>query len=323
MLLDTLSVVLRALSFVLQLQAAGAVFFTAAFGPALTISLTGIRKLARMTAIAALVAIAGHYVLEAARMAGEMSGMFDPSLQTMSWTSTLGGAFTVRVLGLLLIIAAMRAVPARVTASRLFASSVGSPLTMVLKRFSARGFTLVGVSGAVLVAASFTLTGHTSTSGWRALLVPLLLAHLLIVAFWFGALWPLCLVTLRESWERVARVVAVFSSAAFWLVPLILGAGVAMAVFLLPNVAALRQPYGALLLAKVGLFAVLLGCGAFNKWRLGPALARGELQAGRRFRRVVVIEYVLMVIVLSVTAVMTTFFSPESPLGTSPLARLQ
>jgi putative copper resistance protein D len=311
MLPDILSVVLRALGFVLQLQAAGAVFFTAAFGPALTISLAGIRKLARLSAIAALVAIAGHYVLEAARMSGEMSGMFDTSLQSMAWTSSLGGAFTVRVLGLLLIVAAMRAVPARVTASRFFASSVASPVTGVLKRLSARGFTLVGVSGAVLVAASFTLSGHTSTSGRRALLAPLLLAHLLIVAFWFGALWPLCLLTLRESWERVARVVAVFSAAAFWLVPLILIAGVAMAVLLLPNVAALRQPYGELLLTKAGLFAVLLGCGAINKWRLGPALARGELLAGRRFRRVVIAEYVLMVIVLSVTAVMTTFFSPE------------
>jgi putative copper resistance protein D len=319
MLPDILSVALRALSFVLQLQAAGAVFFTAAFGPALTISLTGIRKLARVSAIAALFAVAGHYVLEAARMADDMSGVFDMSLQTMAWTSPLGGAFIVRMLGLLLIIAAMRVVPARVTASRFFTSSVGSPVTAVLKRLSARGFTLVGVSGAVLVAASFTLSGHTSTSGWRTVLVPLLLAHLLIVAFWFGALWPLCLVTLRESWERVARVVAVFSAAAFWLVPLILLAGVAMAVFLLPNVAALRQPYGELLLVKAGLYGVLLGCGAINKWRMGPALARGELLAGRRFRRVVVIEYVLMVIVLSVTAVLTTYFSPESPPGTSLL----
>lgn len=311
MLPDILSVVLRALSFVLQLQAAGAVFFIAAFGPALTISLTGIRKLARVTATVAVCAVAGHYVLEAARMAGEISGVFDTSNQAMAWTSSLGGAFTVRVLGLLLIVAAMRTVPARVTASRFFTSSVGSPVTAVLKRLSGHGFTLVGVSGAVLVAASFTLTGHTSTGGRRALLAPLLLAHLLIVAFWFGALWPLCLVTLRESWERVARVVAVFSEAAFWLVPLILVAGVGMAVFLLPDVAALRQPYGELLLAKGALYAVLLACGAVNKWLLGPALARGELQAGRRFRRVVITEYALMVVVLSVTAVMTTFFSPE------------
>ncbi len=311
MLPDILSVVLRALSFVLQLQAAGAVFFTAAFGLALSISLADIRKLARVSAVAALFAVAGHYLLEAARMAGDMSGMFDTSLQTMSWTSALGGALTVRVLGLLLIIAAMREVPARVTASRVFAASAGSPVTALLKRLSARGFTLVGVTGAVLVAVAFTLTGHTSSSGWRVFLVPLLLAHLLIVAFWFGSLWPLCLITMQESWERVARVVSVFSAAAFWLVPVILLAGVAMTVLLLPNVAALRQPYGVLILVKGGLFAVLLACGAFNKWRLGPQLARGELEAGSRFRRVVIAEYILMVIVLSVTAVLTTFLAPE------------
>jgi copper resistance protein D len=308
---DILSVLLRAVSFVLQFQAAGAVFFAAAFGPALTVSLAGVRKLARVTAIVALFTVAAHYILEAARMAGDMSGMLDSSLQTMAWNSNFGGAFTVRELGLLLIIAGMQPLSAKSTASRFFTSSVGSPVAFVMKRLSARGFTIVGVTGAALVAVSFTLVGHTSVNPRRGLLAPLLLAHLLIVAFWFGALWPLCLVTLRESWERVARVVAVFSAAAFWLVPLILVAGVAVAALLLPDVAALRQPYGELLIVKSALFAVLLGCAAVNKWRLGPALGRGDLQAGRAFRRVVITEYVIMVIVLSATAVMTTFFSPE------------
>jgi putative copper resistance protein D len=109
----------------------------------------------------------------------------------------------------------------------------------------------------------------------------------------------------------MARVVAVFSAVAFWLVPLILVAGVALAALLLPDFAALRQPYGELLIVKGALFAVLLGCAALNKWRLGPALGSGDLQAGQRFRRVVISEYVIMVVVLAVTAVMTTFFSPE------------
>ena len=308
---DILSVLLRAVSFVLQFQAAGAVFFAAGFGPALTVSLAGVRKLARVSAIVALFTVAAHYLLEAARMAGDMSGMLDSSLQNMAWTSNFGGAFTVRELGLLLIIAGMQPISAKSTASRFFTSSVGSPVAFFMKRLSARGFTIVGVTGAALVAVSFTLMGHTSVDPRRGLLAPLLLTHLLIVAFWFGALWPLCLVTLRESWERVARVVAVFSAAAFWLVPLILVAGVAIAALLLPNVASLRQPYGELLIAKSALFALLLGCAAVNKWRLGPALGRGDLQAGRTFRRVVITEYVIMVIVLSVTAVMTTFFSPE------------
>lgn len=308
---DILSVILRALSFVLQLQAAGVVFFAAAFGPALTISLPAIRKLARVTAIAAVFAVAGHYVLEAARMSDELAGVFDLSLQTMAWNSTAGGAFTVRELGLLLIIAGMRAVPARVTAHNIFAAAVGSPATVWWKRLTARGFTLVGVAGALVVAVSFTLTGHTSVNERHGLLAPLLLAHLLIVAFWFGALWPLCLVTLRESRERTARVIAVFSAAAFWLVPMILVVGVGVAVALLPNIAALMKPYGQLLIAKVALYGVLLGFAALNKWRFGPAIAGGDLQAGQRFRAVVMVEYVFIVVVLSVTAVMTTYFSPE------------
>ena len=74
---DILSVLLRAVSFVLQFQAAGAVFFAAGFGPALTVSLAGVRKLARVSAIVALFTVAAHYILEAARMAGDMSGMLD------------------------------------------------------------------------------------------------------------------------------------------------------------------------------------------------------------------------------------------------------
>jgi copper resistance protein D len=308
---DLLSVVLRALSFVLQLQAAGAVFFTAAFGPALTISLASVRTLARISAIAALFAAAAHYILQAARMAGDMSGVFDSSLQNMAWNSSTGGSFSVRELGLLLIIAGMQTTSVRLTAERFFKASTAMSPAFWLKRLSSRGFTIAGVSGAVLVAASFTLTGHTSTGYWRWLLAPLLLAHLLIVAFWFGSLWPLCLVTLRESRERTARVVVLFSSAAFWLVPLILVAGIAMTALLLPSVDALWHPYGELVIAKGALFAVLMGLAAVNKWRFGPALGNGDLGAGRMFRHTVIAEYVLIVIVLSVTAVMTTYFSPE------------
>lgn len=308
---DILSVVLRAVSFVLQLQAAGTVFFATAFGPALTISLIGVRSLARITAFAALFAAAGHYLLEAARMAGDMAGVLDSSLQNTAWTSSAGGAFTVRELGLLLIIAGTQTSSARLTAERFFKPSTAMSAALWLRRLSSRGFTVVGVMGAVLVAASFTLTGHTFTNPRRWLLAPLLLTHLLIVAFWLGALWPLGLITLRESRERAARIVALFSAAAFWLVPLILVAGVAIAALLLPDFHALLQPYGELVLAKVGLFALLLCLAALNKWRFGPALGGSDLSAGRTFRRMVIAEYVIIVIVLSVTAVMTTFFSPE------------
>jgi putative copper export protein len=49
-----------------------------------------------------------------------------------------------------------------------------------------------------------------------------------------------------------------------------------------------------------------------NKWRYAPAINRGEAPAIASFQKSVLIEYVLIVAVLSITAVMTSFFSPES-----------
>jgi hypothetical protein len=74
-----------------------------------------------------------------------------------------------------------------------------------------------------------------------------------------------------------------FSATATWLVPVILLAGVTMAVVLLPNVAALREPYGELLIGKVVGFALLMGLAAANKWRLGSGVIRGTVQTGGGF----------------------------------------
>lgn len=66
-----------------------------------------------------------------------------------------------------------------------------------------------------------------------------------------------------------------------------------------------------MLLAKAAAFTALLGLAALNKWRLGPDLGTGTPEAAKRFRISVSIEYALIVAVLGITAVMTTFFSPE------------
>jgi putative copper export protein len=47
----------------------------------------------------------------------------------------------------------------------------------------------------------------------------LLMVHLLIVAFWFGGLWPLYVVSLRETPTQAAVVIERFSAVAAWLVP--------------------------------------------------------------------------------------------------------
>ena len=218
-------------------------------------------------------------------MAGEMSGMWDPVLQGMAWNSPARAALICRLLGLLLI-------------------AVG------LQDTGVRG-TILAAVGAVLAAGAFTLTGHTSVNAHRAALAALLMLHVLVVAFWFGALWPLYTASLRETPARASDLIRRFTAVATWLVPVILLAGIVMAVLLLPNVSALSEPYGKLLIAKVVGFAVLMGLAAANKWRLGPALVHGPV-SGLWFRRSVAAEYVLIAAVLTITAVMTSFYSPEA-----------
>ena len=219
-------------------------------------------------------------------MAGEMSGMWNPALQGMAWNSPARAALICRLLGLLLIAVGLRGAGVR--------------------------WTILAVGGAVLATGAFTLTGHTSVNPHRAALAALLMLHLLVVAFWFGALWPLHVASLRETPARASDIIERFTAVATWLVPVVFLAGIVMAVLLLPNLQALSEPYGELLIAKVVGFAVLMGLAAANKWRLGPALVHGPAQSGRWFRRSVAAEYVLIAAVLTITAVMTSFFSPEA-----------
>jgi putative copper export protein len=285
-MVDELSVTVRALSFVLLFQAAGIAIFLALYGEKLTNSRTAVRRLGQMSALAALVFVAAHYALEAARMAGDFSGLWDTSLHGMVWHSSARAALIMRLVGLGLVAVGLR--------------GDGSPKSML------------ALLGAVLACLAFALTGHTSVSAHRPALAALLMIHLFVVAFWFGALVPLYLASARESPARAWELTERFTRLATWAVPVILLAGAAMAFLLLPSVAALREPYGQLLIAKVVGFTLLMGLAAANKWRLGPALAQGTMDGGRRFRRAVGAEYVLIVAVLTITAVMTSFFSPEA-----------
>jgi copper resistance protein D len=286
---DATSAAIRALSFIAQFQSAGAAFFLFLFArngfpPA-------VARLARYSAIAAAVLVLSHQLLDAARMSGEFRGIFDGSMQQLAVNSSTAVANALRITGLLLIVAGLRAGPR------------AAP--------DARTSSALAVAGGVLVCIAFLLVGHTSIHTLRWLLAPLLLLHVIVVAGWFGSLLPLCLAVRRESAAQSAALVEKFSRLATWLVPLIFVAGASIAAALLPGVAALRHSYGQLLLAKVLGFALLMLLAALNKWRLTPALARGAARAAQELTRSMVAEWLIIAAVLSVTAAMTTFYSPE------------
>jgi len=285
---DALSAALRAVSFALLLNAAGIPLFIAAFGHLVPNSLSDVRKLGSRLAIAALVFVAAHQALEAARMAGEMSGITDPAMQKMALLSPAGATFAARILGLILVVAGLRPKPSPVAAT--------APANAI------------ALIGALMVITSFALMGHTTTNTHRAAAASLVTLHLLVVVFWLGALWPLYLAAQKEQPATAGHLIERFSVTATWAVPLILLAGIGLSALLLPGLATFKQPYGQLLLAKLTGFAVLMAMAALNKWHFGPACAEGNTAA---FKRTVVVEYVLICLVLTATAIMTTFFSPE------------
>jgi putative copper resistance protein D len=303
---DALSVALRAISFMLLLTSAGIPVFVGAYGRLMPTSVPAVSGLGWRLALGALVFVAAHHALEAARMTGEMSGVLDPAMQKMALLSPAGAAFAMRVLGLALITAGLRGAPG-VPWHGALGSSRAAPAGV----FGAAGMPSVprlALPGSLLCVSAFTLVGHTSINPHRFVAMILLTLHLLAVAFWVGALGPLYMAATREQPPVTARVIAAFSLTAVWVVPLILLAGIGLAAMLLPGLAAFKQPYGQLLLAKVAGFAVLMAMASLNKWRFGPACAAGDTQG---FKRTVLIEYVLICAVLAVTAVMTTIFSPE------------
>jgi len=281
---DVLVLGLRALTFVALFQAAGTVIFLRSFEPDLGAGMaTRCRNLARLAAVVALTAAVLHFVLTPARMAGDLGSTFDPALGALLLGSNSGTAHIVRVVGLALLLLSLD------RASRLNDA--------------------VALLGAVLALASFALMGHTTIHPQRWLLGVLLLAHLGVGAWWFGALLPLRWIVGSEVPERAGAFVARFSALAVKLVPAIFVCGVVMSAVLVRSFAELATGYGAVLLGKAALFAVLMGLAALNKWRFGPRL--NDVAAVAALRRTITGEWLLIAALLIGTAVGTSLFSPE------------
>ena len=281
---DWAAVAVRALALTCLYQAAGAAFFIALFGRELPGVRARIARLAVLAAMSGIALILLQAPLAAARMAGDYSGLIDSSLLQLAWHASHGMANAVQLAGLALIAVSLHGQRKSVAAA---------------------------VLGAALAACALVLTGHTSVNPQRALLAPLLSVHLLVVAFWFGALAPLWLTIQHEAPADAARVLRRFSALATWLVPCIALAGVAMAFLLIGQLAVLRRPYGLLLLAKLCLFALLMVLAAVNRWHFTPALEAAVPPARRALQRIIVAEYLLIITVLAATAALTTLYSPD------------
>lgn len=285
-MIDGVSVILRALGFIAIFQAAGMAMFLALFQGGLAAStVAALRRTGLVAAVAALILLAFHFVLEPARLGGELAAIADAGLRDIVIDSPLAGAFAWRAGGLVLL-----------------ATGYAWPVHI------ARA---VPLAGAAVVLFAFTQMGHITTHSPGWLLGALLFIHIAAAAFWFGALLPLRRIAMQEPPPNAGRIVEAFSRLALKLVPLLAAAGIALAILLVGNWGNLATAYGRLILLKLGLFSILMLLAALNRWRLGPALASGAPRAAAAFSATVVAEFILISAVLTTTAVLTSFYSPD------------
>ena len=144
---------------------------------------------------------------------------------------------------------------------------------------------VLGLPAAVALAA-ISWAGHASSGGDRTANIVIDLLHNLATAAWLGGLLGLAVLALPAvralpSDDRVrlgAGVVVRFSALALTAVAVLVVTGVYRALAELGSVAEIADTaYGRALLVKLGIFAVLLAGGAYNRLVAHPRLERAAL----------------------------------------------
>lgn len=275
------------------LKAAGYLAFLMAAGSALCLAalprLPGaerrfLRRLIPLAALLAVLLAAGRIGIEAVMLAGDdWSAIRDWELMGLLLEGATGRALAVQALGLFLLCGV------------LIPGVVGM---------------IASVLGALAVATGFGLAGHTATmDGW--LLNALIVVHMAGLAFWVGVFLPLYRVSGYDI-GHAGQVAVDFGRIAIWVVPILAVAGVYTFDQLTGGVgAAIRTTYGQLFAIKIALFTGVFLLAAVNKLALTPALERGERLAPAKMRRSLILEMLLILGILIITASFTTLTGPE------------
>jgi copper transport protein len=263
------------------LAAGGALFLVAAHDGAR--ERDGLRRIVRVAAAvggsAALVALP----VQAALGTGQGPGsLFDEGVLADVAADGVGHSLLLAAVGLLLVVVGLgRSVPATVV-------------------------------GALVAAGSFAATGHTRAGDTATLATIADVAHLLAAAVWAGGLVLLGIaVRLRGRDPEVTPaatgiVVARFSTLATGAILVVVAAGLALSWSEVRSLGALTDTgYGLFLLAKVAVVVGIAALGAYNHFRLVPAIQAGKAKAGlARLRQTILLEVVALVGVLALTSVL-------------------
>ncbi|HET6969857.1 MAG TPA: copper homeostasis membrane protein CopD [Phenylobacterium sp.] len=275
-------------------------FLAYAFPPGVTAqqaSLAWGRPLAGAAALVVLVGSVAYLCAQTAMMAGDPAAAWDPA--------TLASVLTDSAMGFAII---ARAVAAGLALLSVMALKPGPTLWRLLAALG------------VVALMSFAWTGHGAAGqgpgGWVHLVADLL--HLAAAGFWIGALIAFAALLARPGQieEPAAKALqdalAGFAGTGSAVVAVLVATGVANSWFLVGPArlgGLFTTPYGLVLLAKLAVFAGMIGLAARNRFTHTPALeaalaGQPIVPALRALRASVFLEAALGLAVLALVAVL-------------------
>jgi putative copper resistance protein D len=256
------------------LTSVGTVMTTALF------QLKHTRGLSIVFALIGLIAALFAFSLRGANLTGDASGMIDPEMLGLLWSTPVGTALALRLLGLVILLVG------------LFIGSFGK---------------YVSIAGGVMAIWSFNHIGHVSSRD-TMLLDFALTVHLIAIALWIGVLTPLRRLALAtHTHAKAADLGHRFGLMASAFVPLLIFAGLYMGYVLVGSFEALFSTgYGQALILKIVLVGFLLGLAAANKLRFVPGLRAGDTTVASHLAASILAEWIIILAVLATTVLLTS-----------------
>jgi copper resistance protein D len=202
------------------------------------------------------------------------------------------------------------------TLSAVFLSNSGAALCLqmtgallLLTTSSEDDSRFVRLSYAMLPMLGFAFSGHAAGIG--PVEGSVAVVHVSMAGWWLGSLYCLRRACMHSQVDRLVTVVARFSSMALILTGVLVIAGLVLVMILIDfSKDPWLSPYGWILAAKLSVVAILLALAGYNRRRLTPRLLARDSAAMRTLSRTISIELMLIALILTITAILTTYSSP-------------
>lgn len=176
----------------------------------------------------------------------------------------------------------------------------------------------VALAGAMIAAASPSLSAHAGASKLAWIAIPTDMMHMIVGGMWLGTLSVIVIVGISAAFKtpdavrpgaRVAEMINVFSPLALTCGGAVVLTGIGSSLIEVPTIASLwTTPYGVVLLLKLFFVALLFAAGAWNWQRMKPRLTGDN--AIDPLRSSASLELMLAVAVLAVTAILVALELP-------------